>query len=141
MRIRRQVFVEAQGVFVDEDRDERDADSATVHVVGFAGGEVVGAVRLYPLDADGLWQGDRLAVLPNARALQMGGELVRCAVATAAAAGGRRMLAQVQPQNVRFFERLGWHVDGAPALYHGIEHQPMAIGLREGESVSSPPAA
>ncbi|MEA2228347.1 MAG: hypothetical protein QOF04_1977 [Solirubrobacteraceae bacterium] len=139
LRIRRQVFVDAQRVFADDDRDGRDDDPQTVHVVGIVEGEVSGAVRLYPLDADGLWQGDRLAVIPQARALQLGAELVRCAVELAGAAGGHRMVALVQTQNVRFFERLGWRRDGAPAVHHGIEHQPMTIGL--GAAVSSPAAA
>ena len=52
--IRRCVFVEAQRLFALDDRDERDAHPATLHAVGLAGAEVVGAVRLYPLDDDGL---------------------------------------------------------------------------------------
>jgi hypothetical protein len=40
------------------------------------------------------------------------------------------MVAQVQLPNVRFFERLGWVREGAPARYVGVMHQPMAIPLR-----------
>jgi putative N-acetyltransferase (TIGR04045 family) len=134
--IRRSVFVEAQALFVADDRDARDDDPATLHAVGLAGDplglagpEVVGAVRLYPLDDDGLWKGDRLAVLPAERALQLGAMLVRFAVRTAGELGGRRMVAQVQVPNVRFFERLGWRRDGDPAPMLGVEHQPMTIGL------------
>ena len=124
------MFVEAQGLFALDDRDERDDDPATLHAVGLAGDEVAGAVRLYPLDDDGLWKGDRLAVLPAERALQLGAMLVRFAVRTAGERGGRLMVAQVQVPNVRFFERLGWHRDGDPAPMLGVEHQPMAIELR-----------
>jgi hypothetical protein len=53
--IRRSVFVEAQRLFEHDDRDLRDEHPATLHAVGVAGEEVVGAVRLYPLDGDGLW--------------------------------------------------------------------------------------
>jgi putative N-acetyltransferase (TIGR04045 family) len=144
LRIRRQIFVDVQGIFAGDDRDEHDDDPATIHVAGMVDGEIVGAVRLYPLGGaspPGLWQGDRLAVIPQARALQLGADLVRCAVALAGAAGGHRMLALVQSQNVRFFERLGWQRDGAPAVHHGIEHQPMAIRLSAGEAVSPPRAA
>jgi hypothetical protein len=42
------------------------------------------------------------------------------------------MVAQVQVPNVRFFERLGWHRNGHPALMLGVEHQPMAIELSRG---------
>ena len=127
--IRHSVFVEGQGLFEHDDRDDRDERPATLHAVGLVGEDVVGAVRLYPLDDDGLWKGDRLAVLPNERASQLGAMLVRFAVRTAGELGGRRMIAQVQVPNVRFFERLGWRRDGDPAPMLGVEHQPMAIEL------------
>jgi putative N-acetyltransferase (TIGR04045 family) len=134
--IRRSVFVETQALFELDDRDARDDDPETLHAVGLAGHplwlagyEVVGAVRLYPLDRHGLWKGDRLAVLPADRALHIGAMLVRFAVRTAGELGGRRMVAQVQVPNVRFFERLGWRRDGEPALMLGVEHQPMTIDL------------
>jgi putative N-acetyltransferase (TIGR04045 family) len=127
--IRRSVFVEAQRLFELDDRDDRDEHPATLHAVGLVGAEVVGAVRLYELDDDGLWKGDRLAVLPADRALQLGAMLVRFAVRTAGERGGRRMVAQVQVPNVRFFERLGWSRDGDPAPMLGVEHQPMATAL------------
>jgi len=132
--IRRSVFVATQRLFERDDRDLRDEHPATLHAVGLAGDEVVGAVRLYPLDGDGLWKGDRLAVLPTDRALQLGAMLVRFAVRTACERGGRLMVAQVQVPNTRFFERLGWHRDGDPAPMLGVDHQPMAIELGLGLS-------
>ena len=120
--VRRAMFVERQRLFVD-DRDERDVDA--LHAVVVMGGEVVGAVRLYPLTGT-LWKGDRLAVLPGHHA---GADLVNFAVRTTAERGGSRMVAQVQVANVRFFERLGWVKDGEPAPYRGVMHQPMAIAL------------
>ena len=127
--IRRSVFVDAQGLFARSDRDARDEHPATLHAIGLVGDDVAGAVRLYPLDDDGLWKGDRLAVLPTERALQLGAMLVRFAVRTAGERGGRRMIAQVQVPNIRFFERLGWSRDGDPGPMLGVEHQPMAIAL------------
>jgi len=127
--IRRAVFVEAQRIFEHDDRDGRDEHLATQHAVALAGDDVVGAVRFYPLDDDGLWKGDRLAVLPARRASQLGAMLVRFAVATAGELGGRRMVAQIQVPNVRFFERLGWSFDGDAAPMFGVTHQPMTIDL------------
>ncbi len=126
--VRHQVFVVDQRLFVGNDRDERDLVPDTLHVVGVDDGAVVGAVRLYPLAA-GYWQGDRLAVLPQARVRHLGAELVRFAVTTAGERGGHTMVARIQLANVRFFEHLGWHVDGPPSPYHGVIHQPMAIPL------------
>jgi putative N-acetyltransferase (TIGR04045 family) len=127
--VRHRVFVVDQRLFVGNDRDERDLLPDTLHAVGVDDGIIVGAVRLYPLDGRGLWQGDRLAVLPAARVRHLGALLVRFAVATAGERGGHTMVARIQLPNVRFFEHLGWHADGPPGPYHGVIHQPMAIPL------------
>ena len=127
--IRRAVFVDEQRIFDGDDHDARDEERTTIHVVGAADGQFGGAVRLYPLDAAGLWQGDRLAVLPAYRHSFLGAALVRYAVDTAGRLGGHRMVAQIQLPNVRFFESLGWSADGEAAPYHGVVHQPMDIGL------------
>jgi putative N-acetyltransferase (TIGR04045 family) len=133
LALRRRVFVLEQGLFPGDDTDERDADPRTVHVVGLVGDEVCGAVRLYPLDAEGRdWKGDRLAVARDRRTLHLGAALVRCAVRTAGELGGTRMLAHIQLPNVAFFELLGWSVSGRPAPFHGIEHQLMTIPLSSG---------
>jgi putative N-acetyltransferase (TIGR04045 family) len=127
--VRHAVFVQAQGLFAGTDRDERDSLADTLHVIACVEGVVVGTVRLYPFDDPGLWKGDRLAVLPSARVHRLGGVLVRFAVRTAGEQGGARMVAQIQPANVRFFEHLGWTCDGEAAPYCGVIHQPMAIAL------------
>jgi putative N-acetyltransferase (TIGR04045 family) len=130
LRIRRAVFVDEQGMFVGGDTDAHDDDAATVHVLGLDGGAPAGTVRLYPL-GDGVWKGDRLAVLPEHRhSGGLGALLVRYAVATAGALGGERMVAQIQLGNVRFFRALGWSKDGEPADYLGLPHQQMSIPLR-----------
>jgi putative N-acetyltransferase (TIGR04045 family) len=134
--IRQAVFCAEQGMFGgDDDRDARDADAATLHAVGVEDGVVGGTVRLYPLDAGsgtGLWQGDRLAVLPPFRRGSLGGSLVRYAVRTAGERGGERMVAMIQLPNVRFFLALGWSLDGDVVDFHGRAHQPMAIALSAG---------
>ena len=127
--VRRAVFVVEQRLFADDDRDERDRDAVTLHAIGVVGEAVAGAVRLYPLDARGLWKGDRLAVLAALRHGLLGAELVRFAVRTAGELGGRRMVAMIQLPNVRFFETLGWRGSGPVAHYHGVRHQPMQIAL------------
>lgn len=130
-RIRREVFVREQRLFLtgDSDRDAHDADPATVHVVGLVGGDICGTVRLYPVHAGGYWKGDRLAVLPGYRHLGLGAPLVRFAVATAAERGGCEMEAYIQPANVTFFEWLGWQRSGGLVEYVGIRHQRMVIDL------------
>jgi len=130
--IRRDVFVEEQGIFRGSDRDERDDDPATIEVLGVGGGIAGGAVRLYPFGEPGLWRGDRLAVLPAFRKHGLGGPLVRFAVRTAGELGGELMVAFIQPQNVEYFRKLGWRPTGAPRDHVGLPHQRMVIDLHGG---------
>ena len=126
--IRHTVFVVEQEIFTGSDVDAHDGGDG-LRVLARYDGVPAGTVRLYPLGDGGLWQGDRLAVLPDYRAHNIGGPLVRFAVATAGAFGGTVMVAHIQPPNVRFFERLGWTRDGDVEIYCGRPHQPMRIAL------------
>ena len=130
--IRRAVFVTEQALFSD-DRDDRDDDPATVHLLGFVAGRPAGAVRLYPLDRDpldrGTWKGDRLAVLPAHRRSGIGGPLVSLAVSSAGQRGGSHMVASVQAVNTAFFVSLGWAPVGGPFDLLGLPHQQMTIPL------------
>ncbi len=134
--VRRSVFVAEQGIFAEDDRDARD-DSA-IKVVAALGDQVVGAVRLYPLDEAGLWKGDRLAVLRDARRARVGAPLVRFAVATAGAHGGTRMIALIQRRNVAFFGHLGWSPFGEESDFRGTTHQEMEIALAGAEAAFAP---
>jgi len=128
--IRHQVFVLEQEVFAASDEDARDRDGTGICLLAHYGDQAAGSVRLYELDAaTGLWQGDRLAVLPRFRTSGIGGPLVRCAVATAGSLGGREMVAHIQLPNVRFFLRLGWRTVGKAETYAGLPHQQMRIAL------------
>jgi putative N-acetyltransferase (TIGR04045 family) len=128
--VRHLVFVEEQHLFEGSDRDARDADPATLHVVGRVDAVACGAVRLYPQDQDGaIWRGDRLAVLPEYRRFGVGAPLVRFAVRTAGQVGGRAMVARIQLPNVVFFQKLGWRRHGPVESYVGVGHQPMIIDL------------
>lgn len=129
-RVRHAVFVAEQAIFAGSDHDARDDDPETLHVLGLVDGEPAGTVRLYALGG-GLWQGDRLAVLPAHRTSGLGAPLVRFAVATAGALGGARMVAHVQPANERFFVRLGWTRRGEET-YVGHPHVRMDIPLAPG---------
>jgi putative N-acetyltransferase (TIGR04045 family) len=130
LAIRHQIFVDEQAVFSESDLDSRDSEEATVAVLGYSDEIVIGTVRLFLLDpAQGRWQGDRLAVLPAYRAHGVGAPLVRYAVATAGARGGRTMVAHIQPANVVFFQRLGWVRAGELEVYAGLPHQPMSVDL------------
>lgn len=120
--LRRQIFCEEQGIFVDNDRDDKDA--IAYPIVALAANwrmegwdplnyvvrtdQVVGVVRIYEMDP-GFWYGGRLGVHPDFRRQgQIGKGLIHKAVTTANGWGCERFLATVQLQNVRFFRRLHW---------------------------------
>jgi putative N-acetyltransferase (TIGR04045 family) len=129
-RIRHQIFVREQQLFAESDVDAHDAREDVLHVLGWCGEVPAGTVRLYPVDgAEGVWQGDRLAVLPEFRAAGLGAPLVRFAVATAGQRGGVQMLAHVQVANEQFFARLGWTREGDVELYVGRPHVLMTVAL------------
>ncbi|MGP4014476.1 MSMEG_0567/sll0787 family protein [Saccharopolyspora sp. 5N708] len=112
--LRHEFFVRQQGLFETSDLDDRDADPRTVVLVARdSGGEVLGGVRLGPVDDGpdlGWWYGGRLVVAPAARRLGgIGPALIRAACARAEADGVLRFEATVQPRNELLFSRLGWH--------------------------------
>jgi AIR synthase-related protein len=133
--LRRNVFVEEQGLFDRDDRDDHDDDPRTVVLLARDhDGALLGGVRLHPAVPGGpdlgWWYGSRLAVYPESRngasglwhesrssshpaarahaAYPVGPALVRAACAYAEAAGVLRFEATVQAANERMFRRLGW---------------------------------
>jgi putative N-acetyltransferase (TIGR04045 family) len=119
--LRRAVFVDEQGLFpggAAGDLDGHDHDPRAIVLVARDGaGEVLGGVRLAPVDPDaarpdlGWWTGSRLVVAPSARrraGVRIGAALVRAACARAEAAGVLRFEADVQAPNEALFRRLGW---------------------------------
>lgn len=128
-RLRREVFVDEQGLFTGSDADDVDDDPRTVVLVARASdGEVLGGVRLHPALPGrdlGWWRGSRLVVAPDARLhLGVGAALVRAACAEAESAGALRFDATVQAQNASLFRRLGWTLrdEGRPVDLHGHPH-------------------
>jgi putative N-acetyltransferase (TIGR04045 family) len=131
-RLRREVFVKEQKIFSETDVDIYDTDPfhKVIHIVSVKvpDREIVGAVRCYRKEGD-TWVGGRLSAAPGYRNGRVGAGLVKFAVKTMKSGECRKFLAYVQPQNVRFFIRLGWTPIGEPEIYHGIPHQLMEADL------------
>ncbi len=119
MAIRRQVFVEEQGLFQNTDADEYDREA--VHLVARIGDEIVGTVRLYRRE-ETTWVGGRLAISPPHRQNGIGPLLVETAVSEAVARGASVFIAWVQKQNEQFFLDLGWRAKGGRKTIAGREH-------------------
>jgi putative N-acetyltransferase (TIGR04045 family) len=130
--LRRNVFVEEQGLFERDDRDDFDDDPRTVVLLARDRvGAVVGGVRLHPAvpccPDIGWWYGSRLAVYPESRhgrstdshpssrtdrGDSVGPALILAACAYAETVGVLRFEATVQAANERMFRRLGWDTVG-----------------------------
>lgn len=134
-RLRRDVFVDEQRLFVGSDLDLVDDDPRTVVLLARADDRtVLGGVRLHPApDADGVppdrdlgwWRGSRLAVRADARRVGgIGPALIRAACARAETTAALRFDAVVQAANQRLFTRLGW-TTRAEITRHGAPHVVM----------------
>ena len=149
-KLREEVFCEEQHVFEESDRDSIDETAIPIICATLIAGmvdEVVGVVRI---DQRGprLWYGGRLCVKAAYRRLlelspaasmrnhqpvhrgfgALGAGLIYKAVSTANAIGCERFLANVQEQNSKFFQRLGWKVLEERQLF-GRKHIHMEARL------------
>jgi putative N-acetyltransferase (TIGR04045 family) len=110
-RLRKNEFVDEQGLFAGSDRDDIDDDPRTVVLVAAeASGAVLGGVRLAPVGARdlGWWTGSRLVTAAGARSSGVGPALIRAACAHVESAGVLRFEATVQRRYQSLFTALGW---------------------------------
>jgi len=90
--------------------DEIDQIAYPIVAIATATARVVGVVRIYEVEP-GIWYGGRLGTHRDyRRGWQIGKGLIYKAVTTANTWGCKQFLATVQLQNVRFFQRLHWHL-------------------------------
>ncbi len=130
--LRHEVFVKEQQIFSETDVDEYDTKPVheAIHIIAVneSDGKMVGGVRCYKKEDD-TWFGGRLSAAHGHRNGRVGAGLVKFAVQTMQTGDCKKFLAQVQPQNVRFFIRLGWTPVGDLETYHGRPHQLMEAKL------------
>lgn len=134
--VRHAIFVEEQGLFSESDVDDFDRTAVPLVAVDRESGVVVGAVRCYEAEP-GVWYGGRLAVLKEARhsTEAIGPRLCKLAEKVVIERGCQRFLAYIQLQNIRFFERLGWHCVGEPVDHFGQPHQMMQASLAAAKKI------
>jgi len=129
--VRHQVFVVEQRLFPKTDRD--DDDPKSIHLVAEAEGQIVGTVRVFPVENNGHWIGGRLAIQKEFRSSGAGERLVREAIAQVKRKGCACFTAHIQEENVTFFTRLGWKPVGPVFEFRGKPHQLMKADLRGDE--------
>jgi len=127
--IRKEVFVLEQKFFSDSDLDENDAKS--IHLVAEWNHQVVGTVRLFPVNNNGHWIGGRLAVRKEYRNTGAGELLVREAIECVKSRDCTKFTAYIQLENVPFFLRVGWKTIEPVKDYFGRPHQLMEADLED----------
>lgn len=143
--LRSSIFCKEQKLFAEHDRDEIDNHAIPIIASCTCMGmndQVVGVVRIDER-SPGVWYGSRLGVareyrtVSNFHAYQLfehneaiapftmavGASLIFKAVSTANAIGCERFLANVQHQNVAFFERLHWKSLGETQILGHLHHR------------------
>jgi predicted GNAT family N-acyltransferase len=126
LALRRAVFVNEQGVPLDDELDGLDDDA--VHLVAVQpDAAVVGTCRLLR-DGSSVKLG-RLAVAPAARGRGLGGRLVFEAERVAREAGAARIVLAAQADAIGLYERLGYRAYGERFLDAGLEHRMMEKAL------------
>ena len=117
--LRSTVFVEEQGVPLEEDVDGRDGEA--LHLVAVDDdGAVVGTCRLL-VDGPVLKLG-RMAVAAPARRQGIGLRLLRLADAEASSSGVERIVLGAQVSAVPLYEQAGYRTRSDVFLDAGIEH-------------------
>ncbi len=127
--IRKEVFVQEQKLFVDTDVDENDAKS--VHLAAEWNDEIVGTVRVFPVNHNGHWVGGRLAVKKEYRNTGAGELLVHEAIQCVKSQGCTKFTAHIQLENISFFSRLGWRTIEPVKDHFGKPHQLMEANLND----------
>lgn len=126
--LRREVFIHEQGVPEDMEWDLDDARS-THAVVRNRLGQVVGAARLLPADAEGVSHIGRVAVHRVLRGEGHGEALMAALESLARARGDRHIVLNAQRSAERFYLRQGYAVSGEPFEEVGIPHIEMRKAL------------
>jgi len=128
--LRRQVFVEEQGVPVELENDELD-EGATHAVARGSGGEVLGTGRLL-VPPGGVARIGRMAVSGGARGRGVGSAILRVLEDAAAGMGCHRAELHAQVHAVGFYRLAGYEQQGGPFDDAGIPHVAMAKALPKG---------
>lgn len=119
--IRREVFVEEQGVSPANEFDAIDEEA--VHFLASSGGVAVGTVRLYGVEAAG--RIGRVAVVASCRGQGVGAALMGRALEEAARRGYREVVLHAQTRVEGFYAGLGFRREGEVYEEEGIVHITM----------------
>lgn len=124
--VRRRVFVEGQGVPVEEEYDEYDA--VAVHAIASAGEQVIGTGRLFK-DESGKAHIGRMAVDEKYRRMGIGGRVLKALEDEARRQKMGRVVLHAQTYVQQFYAKHGYTPHGPLFMEAGIEHVAMGKAL------------
>jgi predicted GNAT family N-acyltransferase len=122
LQVRIAVFVTEQGGPLSDEPDAWDPEAR--HFVVFAGGEVVGAARVYQPEPETAKLG-RICLLSEFRSLGWGALLMRTLLQYADSLGSPRIILDAQTYALSFYERFGFEAVGEEFVDGGIIHRRM----------------
>ncbi len=129
--VRREVFIDEQGVPEDREIDGKDAEAT--HFVAYDGEKPIGVARLRGDDEDSNTNDtakiERVAVVESHRKEGTGRELMNVVEETASSAGYDEIVLHAQLPVVEFYTRLGYEATGDPFEDAGIPHRKMVKSL------------
>jgi predicted GNAT family N-acyltransferase len=130
LELRMRVFVQEQGVPLEEEVDEHDASA--VHVIALAGGRVVGTGRAVfpPQGSYRQVKIGRMAVDAAWRRRGVGGRILAALEVEARRMGMREAVLAAQTRATGFYASHGYREEGAVFLDAGIDHILMRKRLR-----------
>ena len=124
--LRREVFIQEQGVSEADELD--DLDDQAIHLLATQDGRPIGTARLLVLGETG--KVGRVCVLARVRGMGIGQALMRAAVDEFRRQPGvTRVKLGAQTHALGFYERLGFTATGPEYLDAGIPHRDMVLAL------------
>jgi predicted GNAT family N-acyltransferase len=126
LAVRREVFIEEQGVPEDLEIDGKDEEA--MHFVAYDEGDPVGAARLREYD-DSTAKVERVAVVEDEREAGLGRDIMATIEEAARAAGYDTVLLHAQAPVIGFYEGLGYEITSAEFEEAGIPHREMRKSL------------
>jgi predicted GNAT family N-acyltransferase len=124
--IRKQVFVEEQGVPEDMELDEHDLSAK--HALAYQDALCVGTGRLVRLNSDHAQIG-RMAVLKAYRNQHIGKAILTSLIALAKTEGVSKVSLHAQVSAISFYAKLGFEAEGPIFDEAGIAHRNMILLL------------
>ena len=124
--VRREVFIQEQGVPAELEIDE--FDPTATHVLGYQDGQCIGTGRLVAL-GNGQAQIGRMAVLVQFRKQGIGTQILESLIELAKSRGMHQLILHAQIAAIPFYERMGFQAEGPTYDEAGIPHRNMILVL------------